>query len=90
MEESGFSMGTMESTRIIVDSTLRTKHQAHPGRQEWVSMVEYICADGTILPSFGIFKGKNVLQNWIPNQVLERWFFSANATGWTSNLHGLE
>jgi hypothetical protein len=26
MDESGFSIGTMESTRIILDSTLRTKH----------------------------------------------------------------
>jgi hypothetical protein len=34
MDESGFSIGTMESTRIILDSTLRTKHQAHPGRQD--------------------------------------------------------
>jgi hypothetical protein len=90
MDESGFSIGTMESTLIILDSTLRTKHQAHPGRQEWVSMVECICADGTILPPLGIFKGKNVLQNWIPNEVLEQWFFSANTKGWTSNLHGLE
>jgi hypothetical protein len=76
MDESGFSIRTMESTRIILDSTLRTKHQAHPGRQEWVSMVECICEDGTILPPLGIFKGKNVLQNWIPNDVLDKWFFS--------------
>ena len=33
MDESGFSIGTMESTRIVVDSTLHTKHQAHSGRQ---------------------------------------------------------
>jgi hypothetical protein len=90
MDESGFSIGTMESTRIIIDSTLRTKHQAHPGRQEWISMVECICGDGTILPPLGIFKGKNVLQNWIPDQVRNSWFFSANKKGWTSNLHGLE
>ena len=32
MDESEFSIGTMESTRIIIDSTLYTKHQAHPGR----------------------------------------------------------
>lgn len=80
----------MESTRIIIDSTLRTKHQAHQGRQEWVSMVECICADGSTLPPLGIFKGKNVLQNWIPPAVLDSWFFSANTKGWTSNLHGLE
>jgi transposase len=34
MDESGFTIGTMDSTRIIIDSTLRTKYQAHPGRQE--------------------------------------------------------
>ncbi|PQM43848.1 hypothetical protein VE01_10744 [Pseudogymnoascus verrucosus] len=32
MDETGFSIGTMQSTRIIVDSTLRTRFQAHPGR----------------------------------------------------------
>src|SRR3981081_3993237 len=90
MDEAGFSIGTMESTRIILDSTLRTKHQAHPGRQEWVSMVECICADGTILPPLGIFKGKNVLQSWIPPTVIDQWFFSTNTKGWTSNLHGFE
>ena len=90
IDESGFSIGTMESTRIIIDSSLRTKHQAHPGRQEWVSMVECICGDGTAIAPFGIFKGKNVLENWIPPKVLNEWFFSANTKGWTSNLHGLE
>jgi hypothetical protein len=90
MDESGFSIGTMESTRIIVDSTLRTKHQAHPGRQEWVSIVECICGDRTAIVPFGIFKGQNVLENWIPVKVQNEWFFSANTKGWTSNLHGLE
>lgn len=90
MDESGFSIGTMDSTRIIIDSTLRTKYQAHPGRQEWVSFVECICGDNTILDTFGIFKGKNVLQGWIPYDLIDKWYFSANSKGWTSNLHGLE
>ena len=90
MDKSRFSIGTMESTCIIIDSTLCTKYQAYPGCQEWVSMVECICADGTILLPLGIFKGKNVLQNWIPPIVHEDWFFLANIKGWTSNLHGLE
>jgi hypothetical protein len=34
IDESGFSIGTMESTQIIIDLTLRTKHQAYPSRQE--------------------------------------------------------
>lgn len=90
MDESGFLIGTMESTHVVVDSTLRTKHQAHPGRQEWISMIECLCGDNTSLPPMGIFKGQNVLQGWIPNTVIDKWFFSANAKGWTTNLHGLE
>lgn len=61
IDESVFSIGTMESARIIYDSILRTKHQAHLGRQEWVSIVECICGDGINIPPLGIFKGKNVL-----------------------------
>ena len=90
MDESGYSIGTMESTRIIIDSILHIKHQAHPNHQKWISIVECICANGFILPSFGIFKNKNVLQNWIPKEVLDSWFFSANTKNWISNLHKLE
>ena len=90
MDETGFSIGTMESTRIIVDSTLRTRHQAHQGRQEWVTAVECICMDGTTIDPFIIFKGQNVLQSWIPQEVINKWYFSANSKGWTSNLHGIE
>ena len=90
MDETGFSIGTMQSTRIIVDSTLRTRFQAHPGRQEWVSAVECICMDGTAIEPLIIFKGQNVLQSWIPKDVISKWHFSANTKGWTSNLYGLE
>jgi hypothetical protein len=44
-------------------------------------MVECICGDGTDILLLGIFKGKNVLQNWILNKVLKKWFFSANTKG---------
>jgi predicted transcriptional regulator len=90
MDETGFSIRTMQSTRIIVDSTLRTRFQAHPGRQEWVSAVECICIDGTAIDPLIIFKGQNILQSWIPKEVIQKWHFSANTKGWTSNLHGLE
>ena len=34
IDESSFSIRTIDSTRIIIDSTLRTKYQAYPSRQE--------------------------------------------------------
>ena len=60
MDETGFAIGKLESTRIIVDSTCRTKYQSHPSRQEWVSNIECISADGRVLPPFVIFKGEQV------------------------------
>jgi hypothetical protein len=66
MDETGFSIGTMQSTWVIIDSSLRTPFQAHPGRQEWVSAVECICMDGTEIVPLIIFKGQNVIQSWIP------------------------
>jgi DDE superfamily endonuclease/Tc5 transposase DNA-binding domain len=90
MDETGFSMGTMDCTRVIVDTSVRTKWQAHPGRKEWVTIVECICADGTSILPLVIFKGVNPLSNWIPRALRDNWYFSANSKGWTTNLHGLE
>ena len=32
IDETRFSIGTMESTRVIIDSTLRTRYQVYLGR----------------------------------------------------------
>ena len=89
MDETGFAIGSMDSTRVIVDSTVRTHWKAMPGRQEWVTVVECICADGTAISPFVIFKGKRVLDNWIPQSLTSNWSFSASMNGWTSNSLGL-
>ncbi|KAG9240920.1 hypothetical protein BJ878DRAFT_408626, partial [Calycina marina] len=34
MDETGFAVGTTQSTRIIVDSTQKSSWKATPGRQE--------------------------------------------------------
>ena len=66
MDETGFGIGTEECNRVIIDqSTLRTRYQTHPGRQEWVSVVECICADGTTISPLFIFKGEEISSNWV-------------------------
>jgi len=72
----------------VVDSRLRKKFQAQPGRQEWITVVECICIDGTTIPPLVIFKGENLMSSWIPREVDGKWFFSCNSKGWTSNFHG--
>lgn len=90
MDESGFSIGTIKAGRVIINASIRSKLQAQPGRQEWVTVVECICADGTMISPLVIFKGETLSTAWVPASVAEDWRFSCNMKGWTSNLHGVE
>jgi hypothetical protein len=91
MDESGFAIGTVERSVTIINADIRTHLQkANPGRQEWVTSVECICADGTALPPLIIFKAENLSHEWIPADTPKNWSFSCNSKGWTSNQHGLE
>jgi DDE superfamily endonuclease len=91
MDESRFAIGTIERSVTIINSEIRTRLQrANPGRQEWVTSVECICADGTALLPLIIFKAENLSHEWIPADTPQDWAFSCNSKGWTSNQHGLE
>ena len=43
-----------------------------------------------MIPLLVIFKGENLCQHWIPEDIYLDWKFACNSKGWTSNLHGLE
>ena len=88
MDESGFSIGTIKAGRVIIDSKAPNQFQAQPGRQEWVTVVECICADGTSIPPYVIFKGKDLNIKWIPDNIPQGWRITASTNGWTSNDHG--
>ena len=63
MDESGFSIGTINAMRVIVNTQIGQRYQANPGRQEWVSVVECISMDGSSISPMIIFKGENLLSN---------------------------
>src|SRR5947207_1398580 len=84
----GFAIGTAQTSYVVVDSQLRKKYQAQPGRQEWITVTECVCTDGTSIPPLVIFKGENLMSSWIPKEVDKDWHFSCNSKGWTSNVHG--
>lgn len=90
MDESGFAIGDVEASQCIINATIRQQFQAKPGRQEWVTAVECICADGSSIPPLIIFKGENLSRQWIPADIHDDWRFSCNTKGWTSNKHGLQ
>ena len=49
MDESGFAIGSNLGACVIVNAQIRSQFQAQPGRQEWVTVVECICGDGSVL-----------------------------------------
>ena len=76
----------------IINAEVRQRFQAKPGRQEWVTAIECISADGTFIPPLIIFKGENFSCQWIPTDMDHdrQWQFGYNTKGWTSNLHGMQ
>ena len=93
MDESGFTIGMIEASKVIINkqSSLNSiYHQAQPGQQEWVTSVECICMDGSSLPPLIIFKAENFCRDWVPANALKDWGYSNNSQGWMSNIHGAE
>ena len=81
INESDFSISEIQSGKCIINAQIRQQFQAKPGRQEWVTSVECICADGTALPLLIIFKAENGSRQWIPANTHNDWCFSCNSRG---------
>ena len=90
MDESGYAIGEIEATKCIINANIRQQFQSKPGRQEWVTSVECICADGTALLPLIIFKGEKVSARWVTENICDDWRFTCNSKGWTSNEHGIK
>ena len=90
MDETGFAVRETQSTRIIVGSTMKSNWKIIAGKQEWITVLECIDADGGALPPMIIFKAKNTNIGWIPKDTPSNWHFSTSNSGWTSNSHGFK
>jgi len=94
-DETGFALGKGKAMQVVIDTEVGQKYEAEPGRQEWITVMECICADGSSITPMIIFKGENISKSWIPVEQLkaihaEGWHVSCNKKGWTSNGHGIE
>ena len=91
MDESGFAIGSTQGACVVIDSRIRSQFQARPGRQEWVTVIECICGDGSVINPLVIFCGMKLSSEWLISPELTKgWRFSCTKRGWTSDVHGLE
>lgn len=91
MDESGFAIGSTQGACVIIDSRIRSRFQARPGRQEWVTVIECICGDGTVIAPLVIFRGANLNTEWlVAHELTPDWRFSTSNEGWTSDIHAMQ
>ena len=89
-DETGFSLGTSISTRVLTSSKKKTSRKRIPGRQEWITVLEGISATGRALPPLLIYTGEYTNTGWIPAFTPPNWRFSSTTKGWTSDSIGYE
>jgi hypothetical protein len=83
---NGLVVGSREKKEAIVKSSQD---------RNWTTIIECISATGQAIDPLVIFKGKDVQQQWFPDEedrllVFKGWAFDTSQNGWTSNAIGLE
>jgi 4-hydroxybenzoate polyprenyltransferase len=87
MDETGIFQGVGINGLVIGQSEKKKTLKKSPHRRSWVTITEAICADGTALLPFVIFKGDQPQQQWFPKDpsFLGNWHFATSPKGWTTN-----
>ena len=65
----GCSIGTIQTSNVIVDITISEAYEAQPGRQKWITVIEYISVTEEKISLYIIFKGQNLMSNWLPKPL---------------------
>src|SRR6266699_5515311 len=88
MDETGFIQGMGANGLVLGMAEKRKTFKKDSGRCEWMTIIECILANGRYLHLLIIFKGKDVQQQWFPDEGIEEfkdWKFESSLKGWTSD-----
>ena len=71
----GFNIGVRgQKAYVVCGAGERQVYETEPGRTEWITVVECICADGSAIHPLVIFKGETTVQTaWIPPEMDKDW-----------------
>lgn len=65
MDETGIMLGVGGKQKVVGASGQKIQHMKRDGNRELVTVMVTICADGTKLKEWIIFKGKNFQDRWL-------------------------
>lgn len=71
MDESGFPPALQGTSRVAGARGTRIQHQQGGANRENVTALVCICADGTSLKPMIIYKGKNFMEKWNGNNLVQ-------------------
>jgi hypothetical protein len=90
-DESGFQMGQISASKVVTAADrLGRPKQIKPTNTEWVTLIQGVCADGSLIPPFLVLKGKEFNHTWFHQGLPPTWTFSVSPNGWTTNQIGLQ
>ena len=95
VDETGIMDGITFPGLFIGPSDKKKATKKSQKRSDWRSIIECVSAEGNALPPTVIFEGKNVQQQWFPNNQrdqakLQSWRFICTENGYSSNFVSLE
>ncbi|KAF7335119.1 CENP-B protein [Mycena venus] len=99
VDEKGFMMGISAREHVVVfrRTEMDRKMGRRPngplvpqdGNREIVTVIDCVCADGSVLSPFIIMKGKRPAYAWAKDSELEKAWIAASPNGWTDNELGV-
>ena len=82
MDETGFAIGLIQPGKIITVVDDVHAFEIMPGNRDWVSIIEYISMEGSLLDPMVIFKGIQPTDD-LPND-LPFWQYAFLYNGWSN------
>jgi len=90
-DETGFQLGQISAAKVVTSiEKLGRPKQVKPSGTEWITLIQGGCADGSTIPPFMIFKGKELNHAWFCADTLSSWLFITSQSGWTNDKIGLQ
>ena len=101
MDEKGFMIGVMNTTRRIFSKQAFDKGQVlgsnQDGNREWITVLATVCADGSFLPPAVLYKSQSgdIQASWVAAtaSIDHQAHVAPSETGWTNDniaIHWLE
>ncbi|KAJ7290104.1 DDE superfamily endonuclease-domain-containing protein [Mycena rebaudengoi] len=99
VDEKGFMLGVSSGEHVVVFRRTELDRQMgkrpngpvvpQDGNRELITVLDCICADGTVLPPLIIMKGKLPSYSSAKDSLLDKACIAASPNGWTDNELGL-